>query len=70
LIYSFENSANIENTVMASSILSLFNSLSMELFKGKDRVKFLDCTVGINSSDNQKVNNLKRSRENAANMIK
>jgi hypothetical protein len=44
------------NIVMASAVLSLFNSSSMELSDEKERVKFLDCTIGNNSSYHKKVN--------------
>jgi len=35
---------------MASAVLSLFNSSSMELSDEKERVRFLDCTICNNSS--------------------
>lgn len=35
---------------MASAVLSLFNSSSIELSDEKASVKFLDCTIGNSSS--------------------
>lgn len=35
---------------MASAVLSLFSSSSMELSDEKESDKFLDCTIGNNSS--------------------
>jgi len=41
---------NITNIVIASAVLSLFNSSSTELSDEKASVKFLDCTIGNSSS--------------------
>ena len=45
---------------MASVVLSLFNSSSIELSDEKESVKFLDCTICSNSSY-QKQDNENRS---------
>lgn len=39
---------------MASAVLSLFSSSSMELSEEKVSVKFLDCAIGNNSSCQQR----------------
>lgn len=57
------------NIVMASAVLSLLSSSSMELSEENESVKFLDCTIGNNSSyhkevnkeDSEKTNKVKRS---------
>lgn len=55
IFYVKRGKENPTNMVMASAVLSLFNSSSMELSDEKERVKFLDCTIGNNSSCHKKV---------------
>lgn len=58
------NQNKLTNIVMASAVLSLFNSSSIELSDEKESVKFLDCTICINSSCHKQGNKEKRSRAN------
>ena len=49
--------------VIASAVLSLFNSSSMELSDEKASVKFLDCTIGNSSSYHKEHSKYRKSRK-------
>lgn len=62
--------AKLTNIVMASAVLSLFNSSSIELSDEKESVKFLDCTISINSSYSRQENKGMRLRASLSKDIK